>query len=108
VNAALGLLGFIAFLGLGIAQLVAGFVGIEHGIGSIWAWIALIAVFALRFTLPMTIGSFFGAMNVWGWHWTLAGLFAAPGLLLLIPGVLALIVPSFKGTRPAERQEHCR
>lgn len=89
--AALGIVGFIAFMAFGVAQLVAGFVGIEHGIGSFWAWAALIAAFALRFTLPITIGSFFGAMNVWGWHWALAALFAAPGLLLVIPGVLASI-----------------
>jgi hypothetical protein len=22
-----------------------------------------------RFTLPITIGAFFGAMDVWDWHW---------------------------------------
>lgn len=91
MNAALGIVGFIAFMAFGIAQLVAGFTGIEHGIGSVWAWVALFAALALRFTLPITIGAFFGAMNVWGWHWALAALFAAPGLLLVIPGVLASV-----------------
>ncbi|WP_374379748.1 hypothetical protein [Pseudomonas fluvialis] len=89
--AALGVVGFIAFMAFGIAQLAAGFAGIEHGIGSVWAWVALFVALAFRFTLPITIGAFFGAMNVWGWHWTLAALFAAPGLLLIIPGVLASI-----------------
>lgn len=35
MNAALGIVGFIAFMAFGIAQLVAGFAGIEHGIGSV-------------------------------------------------------------------------
>jgi hypothetical protein len=91
MNAVLGIVCFIAFMAFGIAQLFAGFVGIEQGIGVFWAWAALIAVFALRFTLPITIGSFFGAMNVWDWHWAFAALLAAPGLLLVIPGVLSSI-----------------
>lgn len=63
--------------------------GIEHGLGVGRAWGAVIAALMFRFTLPITIGAFFDAMNVWGWHWALAALFAAPGLLLVIPGVLA-------------------
>lgn len=89
MSTVLGIVGFLAFMAFGIVQLAAGFAGIEHGLGSFWAWAALIAAVPFRFTLPITIGAFFGAMNVWGWHWALAALFAAPGLLLVIPGVLA-------------------
>lgn len=92
MNAALGGLAFIAVMIFGIAQLVAGFAGIEGGIGVIWAWIALIAALMFRFTLPITIGAFFGAMNVWGWHWALAALFAAPGLAFIIPGALVSVL----------------
>lgn len=96
MSGAFGVFGFIAFLVLGIAQLVAGFLGIEHGLGAGWAYGALAAAFLLRFTLPITIGSFFGAMNVWGWHWALAVLFAAPGLALVIPGALSSIFSAVK------------
>lgn len=89
MGAALGIVGFVAFLAFGIAQLAAGFVGIEAGLGVVWAWVALVAALMFRFTLPITVGSFFGALNVWGWHWAFAALFAAPGLLLVVPGVLA-------------------
>lgn len=82
-------LGFVALAAFGIAQLVIGFMGIKYGLGGFWAWAAVIAAFMFRFTLPITVGAFFGAMNVLGWHWTLAVLFAAPGLLFVIPGVLA-------------------
>jgi hypothetical protein len=51
----------------------------------------VVVAFGFRFTLPITVGAFFGAMNVWEWHWALALLFAAPGLVLALPGVLASI-----------------
>lgn len=82
---------FGTFLIFGLAQLVAGFAGIEHGLGAGWAWGALIAAVMFRFTLPIIIGAFFGAMNVWDWHWAFAALFAAPALAFVIPGVLASV-----------------
>jgi len=75
-----------------LAQVYAGFIGIRHHCGTGWAIAAVIAAFVFRFSLPLTIGSFFGAMNVWGWHWLGALAFAAPGLALMalmVPGVLA-------------------
>ena len=92
MNAALGVILFVAFIIFGIAQIVAGYVGIEDGLGTLWAWGAVVIGLLFRFTLPLTIGAFFGAMNVWGWHWALAALFAAPGLLLIIPGTLASVL----------------
>jgi hypothetical protein len=92
----LGVFGFIAFLLFGIAQLYAGYLGIEHHLGSIWAFIAIFLALGLRFTLPITIGAFFGATDVWDWHWALAALFAAPGLAFVIPGVFAAIISSVK------------
>jgi hypothetical protein len=85
-----GVVGAILFFGFGIAQIVAGYQGIDYHLGGIWATLA-IAIFFFRFTLPITIGAFFGAMDVWEWHWTFAALFAAPGLLLAIPATLALV-----------------
>ena len=94
--AALGIVGFIAFMLFGVAQLVAGYAGIEHHLGWGWAAAALVAALMFRFTLPITVGAFFGALSVWGWHWALAALFAAPGLLFVVPGVLASIFASVK------------
>lgn len=82
----------IAFLIFGVAQMVAGYQGIAFELGTIWAIAAIGVAFVLRFTLPLTIGSFFGAMHVWGWHWSAAAVLAAPGLLLIIPGTLASII----------------
>ena len=89
VSATLRIAGFLAFVLFTLAQLTAGLVGIEDSLGLFWALGALAMALMFRFTLPLTVGSFFGAMNVWGWHWVFAALFAAPGLLFIIPGVLA-------------------
>ena len=48
----LGIVGFLAFMVFGIAQLVAGLAGIEHGLGVGWAWGALIAALMFRFSCP--------------------------------------------------------
>lgn len=88
--------GFILFMSYGILQIVAGYAGIDYHIGAVWAVAAIASAFMFRFTLPITIGAFFGAMDVWHWHWGWAALFAAPGLFLLIPGVILSIIGGVK------------
>ena len=87
---------FILFIAVGIAQLYAGFLGIEFHFGQIWAWAGVGVAIFLRVMLPLTIGSFFGAMDVWGWEWYWAALFAAPGLLFVVP---AMVTSAIDGIR---------
>lgn len=87
---------FVLVIVYGIAQIVAGYLGIDFHFGAIWAAVAIIASLMFRFTLPLTIGAFFGAMDVWEWHWALAALFAVPGLIFLIPGIMLSIMESIK------------
>ena len=82
-------------LAYGIAHVVAGYIGITHHLGTGWAIAAVAIALIFRFSIPVTIGAFFGAMNVWGWPWYGAFAFAAPGLAfmaLMIPGVLAAVL----------------
>ena len=78
--AALGVFAFILFLGIAVVQGVIGYIGIEHYFGTIAAVIALAVAFSLRITLPLTIGTFFGALEVLGWPWYLALVITVPGL----------------------------
>ena len=80
-----------AFLAFAAAQIAAGYSGIEVGVSAIWAWVAVFAALLLRFTLPVSIGAFYGAVHVWGWHWAAALLFALPGLVFMLPGVIPAI-----------------
>ena len=75
----------IFFLLFGIFQLVVGYLGIEYHIGAGWAVAALACVFVFRSAFPITIGTYFGCVDVLGWHWTISLLFTLPGLLFLIP-----------------------
>ena len=79
--ASLGVLGCVAFLLLGILQIGAGYIGIADRFGDGWALAALIAAMMVRFSLPLTVGCFLCARDVWGWHWAPALVFAAPGLV---------------------------
>lgn len=81
-------LGCGAFLLYGAAQLVAGYQGIAHHVGQGWAIAAAVAAF-LRFVFPLTLGAFFGARDVWGWHWAAAALFTFPAILAGLALILA-------------------
>jgi len=85
----LGCFSLIAVLGYGLFQAYAGYVGIAHHFGIGWAIAAILAAIFMRFSLPLAIGSFFGAMNVWGWPWYGALAFSFPMLALMIPGILS-------------------
>lgn len=87
----IGILAFLGFSAYGVAQIAAGYMGIEYMFGGGWAIAALIASLGFRFTLPITIGAFFGATEVFGWHWAVALAFTAPGLLFIIPAFVTSI-----------------
>lgn len=91
-----GILLLPIFLLVGLAQIYLGYIGIEYHLGF-WAAVAAIAAtFMFRFMLPITIGSFFGAVDVLGWPWWGGVLIAAPGLLFIAPAmVMAALEPLF-------------
>lgn len=90
------IIGFILLLAIAIAQFIAAWAGIELHLGPLWAGIAILVAFIFRITLPISIGAFFGATDVWGWHWLPALIFVLPGLLFVIPSVAASIIDRLK------------
>jgi len=97
-----GGLGVIFFLVFAVVQAAIGYMGIEHHLGGGWAIGFLIAAFIFRFSLPLTIGTFFGALNVLDWPLIGAILITLPGLIFMIPGAIAIAIASvsslFKGS----------
>ncbi|MBP7709846.1 MAG: hypothetical protein KA100_02105 [Rickettsiales bacterium] len=106
MNQLLGMIGVAALLLFGVLQLYAGYIGIDYHFGSIWAFIAVTLAIVFRFTLPITIGAFFGAIDVWNWHWLLASLFVAPGLVFIVPGVFIIITSKIMGSIRREKNPH--
>ena len=92
-------IGAIILIGVGVVQLVIGFLGIEYHFGEIWAFIAAFAAFFLRIMFPMTIGCYFGAVDVLGWEWYSALLITAPGLLFMAPAMIGVIIESLTNKR---------
>lgn len=103
ISGGFGCLVMLAGLAFALVQLYAGWLGIAHHLGDGWAYAATLALFMFRLALPFVVGSFFCAMNVWGWHWAGALLFAVPGLAFAVPSVIAemmrLLVSKFKPER---------
>jgi hypothetical protein len=88
-------LGVIGILAFGVLQLVVGFHGLEVQFGTMWAYIGAGLAF-LRFTPPLMVGAYFGAIDLWGWHPVLAVIFAAPALLILIPGIITAVIEAVR------------
>lgn len=87
----------IGFVVWAIAQFIAGYDGITSYMSSGWAIAAILVGFIFRFTLPITIGAFYGALMVWGWPWYLALLFTVPGLALIVPSALLSVYNFIRG-----------
>jgi hypothetical protein len=96
MDSALLVIMLVVSLVFAIAQVIAGYEGIAFHLGTIWAILAVAVAFFLRFTLPLTIGAFFGAMDVWGWHWAAALVFAVPGIIFAVPGVIVSMIEGAK------------
>ena len=92
--AAFGALGGILFLLVGIVQIFVGYIGMEHHLGGGFAIGALVLGFVFRIMFPLTIGTFFGALDVWGWPWYGALALAAPGLLFIVPALVTAAISS--------------
>jgi hypothetical protein len=92
--AAFGALGGILFHLVGIVQIFVGYIGIEHHLGGGFAIGALVLGFVFRIMFPLTIGTFFGALDVWGWPWYGALALAAPGLLFIVPALVTAAISS--------------
>ena len=84
-----GGVGVIFLLVVGLAQMVIGYLGIEYHLGGGWAIGAVVLAIMFRFSLPLTIGTFFGAIDVLNLSWIVALIITLPGLLLMFPGAIA-------------------
>lgn len=91
----LGILMGLAVLGLGLFQLATGWAGIAHEYGTWWGVAAAGAGLIFRFTIPLVWGTYLCATEIWGWHPALAALLAAPGLLFMIPALVASVFGAF-------------
>jgi hypothetical protein len=82
-----------------IAQIYAGWLGADLYWGFWGAVGVMAAALLFQFTLPLTVFSFLGAWEVWGWPWYGALLFAAPGLAFMALGLTGNIIAAISGRR---------
>ena len=86
-----GLITIGIILSLFCFYVIVGFLGIQYLMlpyqyGTFFAWVIILFSIFYRFTfLLLTIGVFFGIINVLEWHLTFAILFTLPSLLFIFP-----------------------
>ena len=79
---------FVGMLIFGAFQVYAGFVGIAHYWGGFWAFAIIALSFLFRTSLPIMIGAFLCARNVWDWNIIVSIIFVAPSLLFIVPSLI--------------------
>ena len=86
---------------------IVGFLGIQflmepYQYGTFFAWVIILFSIFYRFTfLLLTIGVFFGIINVLEWHLIFAVLFTLPSLLFIFPKqILNFKMKSKNKTKP--------
>ena len=103
-----GTVGVIFFLAVGVIQIIVGYLGIEYHLGSGWAVGAVILSLLLRISFPLTIGTFFGALNVLGWNWFGALLLTVPGIIFMVPGAIGMALTGLAdkfGNKPSSNYQ---
>ena len=86
---------FFFVLAVGIIQIWLGFLGIEYLSNTIWAFLAVLALFFLRIILPLTVGTYFGAVEVMGWEPMIGLILAVPGFFFILPSILMSAIEPF-------------
>lgn len=79
-----------------IFMFYTGYEGIEMQWRTGWAIAGVTIAIIGRTALPIMVGSFIYATDVWQWHWFFALLYIAPGLMLALPAMALMAVGVFK------------
>ena len=79
----------------GIGLIVLGYIGIEAYLSTGWAIGGLILALLFRFTLPMIIGSVYGAMIFFGVNAWIALIIVMPNLIFVLPTLALTVFAAF-------------
>ena len=92
-----------ALIAIRVTRVVIGTIGLQHELGIACAIIGLAAVLLFGFTWFIRVGAFMALVSLWRWPWFAALLFAAPRVVLMIPGLLSTAVAKWRHPRPLWR-----
>jgi hypothetical protein len=90
----------IALTTFRVTRLVIGAIGLQYEFGLVWALLGALVLVLLRFTLPIRIGAVIALVSVWRWPWIAALIFAAPRLVLVVPGLWSAGMARLRHPRP--------
>lgn len=80
-----GCLSALVAMIFGTGYLAIAFSGLENQFGLAWAGAALIILILFNITIPLSVGSYFYATSVLGWHWFEAILFTLIVVTIIVP-----------------------
>ena len=98
-------------LGIGLAYLSLGSLGVDYHFGAFWAFVWVFGAgniaYFLRISWPLSIGAYFGAVDVLGWSWYAGLAFAATsGFFFMLPVATSEIGKAFEKKTLKEPYNH--
>jgi len=102
----IAIIAMAALVAIRLARLAIGTIGLDYELGMVCAIIGAASLVLFRFTWFIRIGAFMALISLWHWPWFAALLFAAPRVVLMIPGLLATVLAKWRHPRPLWRGAH--
>jgi hypothetical protein len=99
----LAIVAVAALYAIRMARLVIGIIGLHHEFGMACAILGAACLLLFRFSWFIRLGAFLALVGLWRWPWFAALTFAAPRVLLMIPGLLSTAVAKWRHPRPLWR-----
>lgn len=98
-----GCLSTLVVLIFGTGYLAIAFSGLENQFSLVWAGTALIILIVFNITLPLSVGSYFYATSVLGWHWFEAILFSLIVITIIVPLITRAVNRTLNPPLPTNR-----
>jgi hypothetical protein len=106
MKSVLAIIAVAALYAIRLARLVIGIIGLHHEFGIACAILGAACLLLFRFTWFIRLGAFLALVGLWRWPWFVALMFAAPRVVLMIPGLLSTAVAKRRHPRPLWRGVH--
>ena len=91
---------WLLLAGFRLARCGIALMGLAQLLGAVWASLLVLIVVLAGFNWVLRVAAFVTVLHRWHWPWPVAVLFAAPRLVLVLPGLATTLLARLRHPRP--------